>query len=103
MIRPVFCILLGLTSLHAAASDDPVEDLKKGQPKDVAVLIDRIVDCNHWSGEEAYDADRKKEILSALAELKCHQLPAAESAARKRYANNPKALQVLKTAREMYY
>jgi hypothetical protein len=38
------------------------KDLKKGQPQDAALFIDRYVECNHWGGEEPYDAERKKEI-----------------------------------------
>lgn len=86
-----------------AASDDPLADLKKGQPKDIAALIDRIVGCSHWSGEEPYDAERRKEIVDAMADLKCDRLAADEAKALKRHANNPKAIGALKEAKERSY
>jgi hypothetical protein len=87
----------------AAASDDPLAGLTKGQPKDVAALVERIVECNHWSGEEPYDAERRKEIQDAMADLKCDRLAADEAKALKRHANNPKAIRALKEAKELSY
>jgi hypothetical protein len=105
MSRHLACILLCLTALRAAAAadEDPLADLKKGQSKDVAALIERIVECNHWSGEEPYNAERKKEISSALTDLKCNRLTLDESKTLKKYANNPKALKALKKAKETSY
>lgn len=80
---------------------DPLADIKKGQPADVAELIDRLAGCNHWSGEEPYDADRRKEIASAMKELGCERLEKDEAAATKRHANNPDAIRALKQAREL--
>ena len=103
MIRSLLCALLFITSAQAVADNDPLAGLKKGQPKDVAALIERLVGCNHWSGEEPYDAERKREISAAMAELKCDRLAADESAALKRYAKNPSVLKALKDAKEMNY
>jgi cytochrome c556 len=105
MSRHLACILLCLTALRAAAAadEDPLADLKKGQSKDVVALIERIVECNHWSGEEPYDAERKKEISSTLADLKCGRLDLDESRTIKKYANNPKALKALKQAKVTSY
>ena len=105
MSRHIACILLCLTALRAAAAahEDPLADLKKGKPKGVAALIDRIVECNHWSGEEPYDAERKKEISSALTDLKCNRLTLDESKTIKKYANNSRVLNALKKAKEMSY
>jgi len=96
-ILSVFCVT------YALASDDPLAGLKKGQPKDVSELIDRLVGCNHWSGEEPYDAERKQEISSAMADLKCARLAKDEAAARKRYADHPSTLKALEQARQTSY
>ena len=105
MSRHIACILLCLTALRsaAAADEDPMADLKKGMPKDVAALIDRIVECNHWRGEEPYDAERKKEISSALTNLKCNRLTFDESKTLKKNASNSKVLNALKKAKETSY
>jgi cytochrome c556 len=103
MIARIFCVLVCITAIEAAASDDPVDDLKKGQPKDVAQLIDRFAGCNHWSGEEPYDAERKKEIAQAMVDLRCERLAADEAAAIKRYAKQPKTIRALKQAKEVAY
>jgi hypothetical protein len=103
MIRHVFCFVLCVTALRAAADDDPLRDLKKGQPRDVAALIHRLALCNHWSGEEPYDEARRNEIYSAMADLKCKRLEADEAKAVKRHASNLKALKALKEAKELSY
>jgi len=94
---------LCLSAVHALASDDPLAHLKKGQPKDVIELIDRLVGCNHWSGEDAYDAERGQEIASALADLKCERLEEDVAVARKRYAKRPSTIKVLQKAKETTY
>jgi hypothetical protein len=85
---------------QAFASDDRLADLKKGQPGDVRELIDRLSACTHWSGEEPYDAERKREIFLAMKDLKCDRLEKDEAAARKRYAKQPRVLKVLQKAKE---
>jgi cytochrome c556 len=99
----VACFLACVTVPCLAASDDPLADLKKSQPKDVAALIERLAGCNHWSGEEPYDAERRKEILDAMADLKCDRLAADEAKALKRHAKNPKAIRALKQAKELSF
>jgi len=100
MRRRYLVILSVFCATYALADDDPLASLKKGQPKDVSELIDRLVGCNHWTGEEPYDAERKQEISSAIADLKCARLAKDEAAARKRYANEPGTIKALQQARE---
>jgi len=92
------CLLL--CAGQALADDDPLAHLKKGQPQDVVELITRLVACNHWSGEDAYDAKRKQEIASAIEQLKCEHLDQDEAAVRKRYAKRPDTINVLQKAKE---
>jgi hypothetical protein len=93
-------ILLCFFTIRAVASDDTLDEMKKHQPEDVQVLIERITDCNHWSGETPYDAERKREIVLALRDLKCDRLPKDVAASRKRYAKRPEVLKVLDQAKE---
>lgn len=96
----ILCLALLLIGGQALAENDPLAGLKKGQPKDVTVMIDRYAGCNHWSEEEPYDAERKKEIAAALKELRCSKLDVDEKRILRKYANNPSALKALKMAKE---
>lgn len=93
-------LLLCLSPVPAIADSDPLDYLKKGQPKDVAALIERVVGCNHWSGEEPFDAERRSEISAALIDMRCSELAVDERRAIKKYARNPKVLNALKEAKE---
>lgn len=85
----------------SADRDDPTAELKKNQPRQVAALIDRIVDCNHWLGESAYDADRAKEIKQAVLELRCNELEKNEMAVLKKYRSNPKVKKAIHMAKDI--
>lgn len=100
MNRFAIGLVLCLSTVHAMAGEDPLAYLKKDQPKDVAALIERVVGCNHWAGEEPFDAGRRKEISSALADLRCDQLSADETKTIKKYAGNAKVLKGVKEAKE---
>lgn len=84
--------------LMAKQAPTDVEALKKGVPKDVASFIDRTFECNHWGGEEPYDAKRAKQIERAVKRLRCDGLPRDEKKLRKKYRNNPKVLKALDEA-----
>ncbi len=100
MLNRSLLILLCLFAAQAAASDDPLDSLKAGQPRDVKKLIERLAGCTHWSGEEPYDAERRREISLAMKNLRCDRLEKDEAAARKRYAKRPEVLKVLQQAKE---
>ncbi|WP_051971299.1 hypothetical protein [Massilia sp. 9096] len=98
LLACLFACAAGLQS--GAQGQEAVDALTRGQPQDVAALIGRIVDCNHWRGEEGYDADRKKEIREALRDLKCDRLDRDEAVVRKRYPNNRKVSAALDKAKD---
>lgn len=100
MLNRSLLILLCLCAAQGAASDDQLVSLKVGQPGDVKKLIDRLAGCTHWSAEEPYDAERKKEISLAMNDLRCDHLEKDEAAARERYAKRPRVLKVLQKAKE---
>lgn len=56
--------------------------------------------CKVGRRETPFDAERKREILLALRDLKCDRLPKEVEVARKRYARHPKVLKVLEQAKE---
>jgi hypothetical protein len=100
MNRLIIFLSFLLAWSSVGAEDDPLVALKKGQPADVAAVVDRLVGCVHFAGEEGYDAERKREIATAMKKLKCDRLDKDETEIRKRYSNRPDVLKVLKQAKE---
>ena len=84
----------------SAGQDDPIKELKKNQPRPVAALIDRIVDCNHWLGESPHDENRAREIKQVVSELRCSELNKDEAALLKKYLN-PKVKKAINMAKDM--
>jgi hypothetical protein len=68
--------------------------------QDVRDFLQRRTDCNHWAGEEGYDAARRAEINAAYAKLRCAALDADEAALKRRYDNLPALLKLLEDARK---
>lgn len=51
---------------HPASGGSP--DAGSGIPDDVVGFIERWQTCQHWSGEEPYDAERAEEIRDRVEE-----------------------------------
>lgn len=100
MLRRSIFVLMTLLASGAHAATDPLDDLTKGQPKDVAAVVKRIALCNHFGGEEPYDAARRKEINAALTKYRCEKIDKDEAAMRKRYKDSPAVLGVLDKAQD---
>lgn len=82
------------------APQDPLDRLKAGMPAPVAALIDRMVQCQHWGGEEPYDAARRREIAHAVRQLRCDSLQQDERRLLKVHANRPEVRQRIEAARD---
>jgi hypothetical protein len=92
-------VVLIAVSLSAAANDDILPELKKGQPKEVKALIDRIYTCNHFAGEEGYDRERRAELNAAMRQNRCAQVETDEAKMVARYKNNRKVVHALNAAK----
>jgi len=86
----------------AAVNQDPLLVLKSGVPRPVGELIERIVNCNHWSGEEPYDEERKAQINQAVHDLRCSKLTQDERLMLKKYGKNARVRLKIKDAKETY-
>lgn len=64
-------------------------------PREIGAFAERRAECEHWAGEEPYDKPRAREIASAVAKLRCERLEADERALRRRYAGQPRMLELL--------
>ena len=56
-------------------------------PEDVARYIERREACDHWRGEEAYDAEREAEILRGICQS-CPGSDAGLARLKKKYTAN---------------
>lgn len=64
-------------------------------PRPVAKFVERRADCNHWTGEEPYDAPRRAEIERAIRDLRCARIEEDEARIRRRYRTNAEVIAIL--------
>src|SRR5512146_171059 len=69
-------------------------------PPDARAVVERRIGCNHWSGEDAYDAARARQIRAAVRRLHCGRLERDEARLRRRYRSSPKVLKALADSRD---
>lgn len=89
-------------SLAVAGDSAEVKNLKKNMPPDVAAIIDRTLECNHWGGEEPYDKARAEKIKAATERLRCDTLEKDQAVIEKTYQNNYEVKLRIQKAREMF-
>lgn len=68
---------------------EPLLDAAMTVPAEVFDWMGRKMLCDHWQGEEGYDADRRSQISAAVRDLKCEAEPADGAALKIKYADNP--------------
>ena len=69
-------------------------------PTDVATFLERSDECEHWAGEEPYDAARRKEIEQAVKKLKCETVDDDRGALLKKYKDTPSVTTLLNNSAE---
>ncbi|MFJ7440143.1 hypothetical protein ACIQW5_21040 [Methylorubrum thiocyanatum] len=67
-------------------------------PADAEAYVARRKGCNHWGGEEAYDAARRRDIAAALKSLRCEAIDVDEARLRRRYGKEPAVLEAFDKA-----
>ena len=93
----------GAATCVRAEVHDEIGALMKGQPTDVARHFDRLLTCQHFADEEAYDAARKREIDHGFKRYRCGLLDKDEAALRRKYRNNAPVLDRINAARRAFY
>jgi hypothetical protein len=96
-------IILALGVLLAACDDGKPAAPAAGPAADGKAIADyaaRRAGCNHWGGEEGYDAARRAEIAKAAAALRCDRIDTDEAALLKRYSTQPERLQQIRAAKD---
>jgi hypothetical protein len=84
-----------LAALLLLAEEMPLRARLAALPRPVAAFIERRADCNHWTGEEPYDAERRAEIERAIADLRCARIEKDERRTRARYARRADVIALL--------
>ena len=95
--------LLALAAMQAAAPDAEVAALRARvarQPPSVREFVARRAECNHWAGEESYDAARRAEIERALAGLRCATIDGEAIFLARHFANRPDILALLEETKD---
>ena len=70
-----------------------------GMPAEVDALVARWELCQHWAGEEPYDAARRAEIEQGVAES-CTGNDETRTALEQRYADRPDVMDRLRALEE---
>jgi hypothetical protein len=95
-------ILLGLALLLAAQDGEAALRARvAAQPAPVRRYVERRAMCNHWGGEEPYDAARRREIARAVRALRCTRIDRDEAVLRRRHAGRPATIAVIDEAAEL--
>ena len=79
-----------------------LKSMRQGMPLDAGEFIRRAVTCNHWAGEESYEAERRAQINDAVAGLRCRDLDADEAILRKRYTGRSGVLKRIGRGRQTH-
>lgn len=87
--------MIALLALAALTTDAQIERAIAAAPRPVRAFIERRQGCNHWAGEEPYDADRRREIEAAIRGLRCTAIEADARAIRRRYSGQSDILRLL--------
>ena len=100
-------LTLILASAMASGTVPPVDPVDarvhrelKSVPFAVRDLIERRAGCNHWGGEEGYDAERARQIADAVRELRCNRIEFDERRIKRKYAKSRRVRWLLATTRE---
>lgn len=76
-------LVLGTVSVN-----EPLRDAALTVPAEVFAWMGRKMMCDHWAGEEGYDAERRAQIRAAFRDLRCEAEPADGAALKVKYADN---------------
>ena len=89
---------LALTGVQV---NDALTGLAERVPADVFAWVQRRMTCEHWAGEEGYDAGRAAQIEAALSGGRCNALEADGQALRRTHADDEAVLDILARAGAM--
>lgn len=98
----VFILVCVSSGNTFAGYEEDIAAISKGMPIPVKKVIDRQIACNHWAGEEPYDAERAEEINTAITKLKCNMLDQDEARLIKKYKSRPEVKNAINQAKAYF-
>lgn len=98
----VFFVLSAFAGSTFAGYEEDIAAIGKDMPKPVKKVIDRQIACNHWAGEEPYDAERATEINAAVTQLKCNKLDQDEAMLIEKYKSRPEIKSAINQAKAYF-
>lgn len=87
-------VLLLIASACASGEQGRRGDGASALPREVVEFVERRDRCDHFRGEEPYDADRAREIAAALTKS-CRGTDAELARLKARYAGAPEVVAAL--------
>jgi hypothetical protein len=97
--------LAALALILQLSPEDPGRDALRTRvgsaPRKVAAFIERRAGCNHFLGEEPYDAERAAELKKAILELRCARIERDGLRLERTYRDRPDILRILKETEDL--
>ena len=90
------CAVAQASSVQQAPDQGALVARQAALPSPVKALLARSDECLHWSGEDAYDAERGAQIEKAVTRLRCDTVAADAARLEQRYRKNPAAVKALR-------
>lgn len=85
--------------LNSVSAHDTIVEVTMANPIDVLDFVGRWSMCQHWGGEEGYDAERRAQIENAVRELRCDALLADAAHLETKYSEDPATLALIRRVR----
>ncbi len=86
--------------MTAAPTEARVRRELHAAPRPVRAFLVRRAGCNHWGGEEGYDAERAAQIAEAARKLRCNRIETDERRIRRQYAKSRRVRWLLTATRD---
>ena len=97
--------LASLALILLLSPEDPADEALRTRveaaPRKVAKFIERRAGCNHFLGEEPYDAERAAELNRTIRELRCDRVESDERRLERSYRGRPDILRLLKETEDL--
>ena len=94
--------VVALSAAPVMAENGTLAERVAQQPRPVRVFVERRLECNHWGGEEPYDAARRREIHRAVRALRCNSLEKDEQQLLRRYPAKGELPSLFEAVREAW-
>lgn len=88
-------LALSIFGLYSAVSGITLSEATKGQPKDIQTFLERSAACQHFGGEEGYDAERRAFLNKQWKKYKCERIDRDLLRLKKKYAKQRNHLKIL--------